>query len=692
MSYWPTPAPASSENPSAGANDAWQKAQAALSSVVGKPAAALHTESYSMDPSFAAAQHFYMQSQYAAAYNPYAYSGHFPAYNRSAQPRPLRMPQPPVNTSPAVIAARPQLLNSTSGLPRPPNQMPTFSRPSPAFQPRGPHPNAPNANNANQGARIQFDYSSVLNAPSKVANEYVDGFGMVPKALKDYMDRAAQHVRTPEDRDKLSKYLKERVNPLLNAGSAGRVDWLREPLPHTLGFKLKTGSWTPASQLKSNMEAMRKGVPPSSYSFEISSKKPSLAPITKNVFKSPKKGLKVNSDSSHEEESGRGKKRRSRSRSTSSSLSPSEAKSSRKDFGDSDSCSVSDFTASKRKKKKTNKKQKASKKNATAPSPSPPKKTKKQKRWEVDDENVGDSEKKEERARRFARDAAIEAARLEARRRNANANANSLQFRLEKRSGGFTRRAHTVIVGCCPDLEKRFFRLTSAPDPITVRPLDVLQKSLQHVKRKYAGGADYRYMNDQLKSIRQDLMVQRIRTKFTVNVYETHARVALENKDKEEFNQCQSQLRLLYREVSDCENQFEFTCYRLLYYIYMQSTIDLSTLLHELPEGANKDKMMNFALEVNTAWSLGKFSTLFRLYQEAPKMSSYVMDLFIDRERKAALATILKAYRQTVSIAMVAKTLAFSEEDAAKWITERGIQCSVGGSIDCRQHANTPIN
>ena len=74
------------------------------------------------------------------------------------------------------------------------------------------------------------------------------------------------------------------------------------------------------------------------------------------------------------------------------------------------------------------------------------------------------------------------------------------------------KESEEPCVGYCEDLEKEYLRLTGPPEPHAVRPERVLKKSLEFILKEYAGGRSYRYVCEQLKSIRQDLSVSFLNT------------------------------------------------------------------------------------------------------------------------------------------------------------------------------------
>ena len=197
------------------------------------------------------------------------------------------------------------------------------------------------------------------------------------------------------------------------------------------------------------------------------------------------------------------------------------------------------------------------------------------------------------------------------------------------------------LIGRCQDLEKRYLRLTSAPNPDLVRPLPVLQKTLELLKKKWRKENNYAYICDQFKSLRQDLTVQHIKTEFTVNVYEIHARIALEKGDLGEYNQCQTQLRALYSQCSGGHPE-EFKAYRILYFIHTCNRVDMNDVLADLTAAEKKDPAVKHALDARSALALGNYHRFFKLYLETPNMGAYLMDMFVARERLAALTTICR--------------------------------------------------
>ncbi|KAI8099329.1 SAC3/GANP/Nin1/mts3/eIF-3 p25 family-domain-containing protein [Halteromyces radiatus] len=230
-----------------------------------------------------------------------------------------------------------------------------------------------------------------------------------------------------------------------------------------------------------------------------------------------------------------------------------------------------------------------------------------------------------------------------------------------------------IVIGTATNLEKNYLRLTSAPDPSTVRPLPVLKKTLELLKSKWTQERNYTYICDQFKSLRQDLTVQHIKNEFTVQVYEIHARIALEKADLGEFNQNQTQLKYLYAQGIPGHVE-EFTAYRLLYFLHTQNWADINSVMASITEKQKQCAAIKHALDVRSALATSNYHRLFKLYVTAPNMGGYLMDQFIVRERVQAMIILCKAYRPNLALSFIMKELAFeNSSQMEKFIKEEAL-------------------
>lgn len=110
-----------------------------------------------------------------------------------------------------------------------------------------------------------------------------------------------------------------------------------------------------------------------------------------------------------------------------------------------------------------------------------------------------------------------------------------------------------------------------------------------------------------------------------------------------EYNQCQGQLRILYKlNIPGCAG--EFLAYRILYLIYSGNRESLGDLIANLTPTDKQNSAVHQALLVRKALAANNYHKFFRLYDDPPNMGGYLMDMFVDRERLTALSSISKAY------------------------------------------------
>ena len=74
---------------------------------------------------------------------------------------------------------------------------------------------------------------------------------------------------------------------------------------------------------------------------------------------------------------------------------------------------------------------------------------------------------------------------------------------------------------------------------------------------------------------------------------------------------------------------------------------------------------VKFGVSVFNAWATRNYYKFFKLYLTAPKMSGYLMDTFVQRERNAAMYSMVKAYKPSISVAKVTATLGYPDPETA---------------------------
>ncbi|CAF2960440.1 unnamed protein product [Rotaria sp. Silwood2] len=229
-----------------------------------------------------------------------------------------------------------------------------------------------------------------------------------------------------------------------------------------------------------------------------------------------------------------------------------------------------------------------------------------------------------------------------------------------------TNETNQPLIGTCEKLEKNYLRLTSAPNPSTIRPLAILEQAFSFVLNKYKLNNDWSYISNQLKSIRQDLMVQSIRNDFSVLVYEENARIALEMSDLDQFIQCQTQLELLYDSGCNPTHLIEFLIYRLLYSLLLNDDKKANRILIEIDEvniSTEKSNNLNVVLDFCSSCRRKDYIQLFRLYKSLPRLACCLVNFFIDIYRKQMIQILIWGFAPTLPTDVVTTMLAYESNE-----------------------------
>ncbi|EKE40691.1 SAC3/GANP family protein, partial [Entamoeba nuttalli P19] len=247
------------------------------------------------------------------------------------------------------------------------------------------------------------------------------------------------------------------------------------------------------------------------------------------------------------------------------------------------------------------------------------------------------------------------------------------------------------LIGTSQELEKHYFRIKGEAKSSEVRPLQVLYKSLNYVLTKYKENKKYDYICDQLKAIRQDLTLQHIENEFSIQVYEIHSDISLENNDVSEFIQCASALKQLYKKFGYSNDNPKVIFYISAMILCNMDSKNVSpitnySLLREIPIEILLNPNIQFVLNVKRAFDNGEYFTYLKLFKEAIPKFKVIMKLAIEKVRLKGLMLLFMSIGGVIEVNDVMDFLSFSnEEEYHEFISKYPLILDANGKIQCTE-------
>eukprot|EP00392_Amoebophrya_sp_AT5.2_P015608 g15821.t1 len=239
------------------------------------------------------------------------------------------------------------------------------------------------------------------------------------------------------------------------------------------------------------------------------------------------------------------------------------------------------------------------------------------------------------------------------------------------------------VTGKSYALEKSYLRLTSEAKASDVRPIHVLKEAFARLKGGNNGGSNYsatmegkswNYVSDQLRAIRQDLLVQNLNeTDFAFEVYSANGLWALNERDLGQFHQCAMQLKSMGATTSTASGtssssrasvEREFRILRAVYNAFMGLDHIQADLLH--PETDDPG-----IVQLVDAFRLKMFPKFFRLRKKCTGPLGDLCSCFDNLFRCECLLRFLSCFKiEQPSAEVLAWYLGEEEAELDRFLTE----------------------